>query len=66
MRLCAIIKQGKIAYATLVEDNHEFGEHGDHYHMLVPFLDELDQNCERIKEKRYGSRTSTSDIGTSE
>jgi hypothetical protein len=67
MRLCAIIKQGKIAYVTLVPDNHEFGIHGDHYHMRVPFLDTLDVECTRMKErKHYGTKSSDGSTGTTD
>lgn len=65
MRLCAIIKQGKIAYATLVPDNHEFGQHEDHFHIKVPFVDDIDAECDRIKDRRkYGTSASIGSTGT--
>ena len=64
MRLCVIVKQGRIMYATLVEDNHIFGSHGDHFHMRVQFRDDLDLECNIGKENTNETARSTSYLGT--
>ncbi len=51
MRLCVIIKAGKIESASLVEDEHLYGVHNDHFHFYCPFTNEPD--C-REKENEYG------------
>jgi len=52
---------GSIVYATLVEDNHEFGIHDKHFHMEVDFRDEIDPECVTTKKERkpYSPRKRT-------
>ncbi len=61
MKLCAVIVMGSIVYATLVEDNHEFGIHDKHFHMEVDFRDEIDPECVTTKKERkpYSPRKRT-------
>jgi len=52
MKLCAIIERGSVVYATLVEDNHEFGIHDKHFHMEIDFRENIDPECVTEKQER--------------
>ncbi len=61
MRLCVIIKAGKIISGSLVDNNHQFGIHEDHYHMYCPFTDDVD--CQ-VKESKDGPTSSRGNTAT--
>lgn len=54
MKLCVIIKAGKILSASLVDDEHVYGVHKDHYHFYCPFTDEADCQEKDKENKAYG------------
>ena len=33
MKLCAVIYRGQILEVCMVNDDHDFGEHGNHFHI---------------------------------
>lgn len=54
MRLCVIIKAGKIISASLVDDEHTYGVHKDHFHFYCPFTDESDCQEKDKENNNYG------------
>lgn len=35
VKLCALIYRGQVVEVSAVPSNHEFGEHGNHFHLEV-------------------------------
>lgn len=35
MKLCLLVKNGKVIECSVVSETHEYGEHGDHVHMPI-------------------------------
>ena len=35
MKLCALIYRGQVVEVSVVPNNHEFREHGNHFHLEV-------------------------------
>ena len=55
MKLCAVVENGKIKFAVLVEDNHVFGDRRGYAHVLVEFISSIPEeyNGERVKLSTY-------------
>ncbi len=40
MKLCALIYRGQVVEVSTVKNDHDFGEHGNHFHIEVNLVEE--------------------------
>ena len=59
MKLCLVVRAGKVVEVTMVSDNHVFGAHGDHVHLDGTLVDQhacLDGIIDRKVKTERGTK----------